>query len=61
VLVGEYGGVFTDPWGKRRTAFSASTKINRLDYGVAWNKAVETGAMLGDDVTIDIAIEAVQQ
>ncbi len=61
VLSGEYGGQFKDPWGATRTAFTASTTVNRNDFGVAWNKAVETGAMLGDDVTIDIAVEAVQQ
>jgi polyisoprenoid-binding protein YceI len=61
VLAGEYGGQFKDPSGASRIAFTASTTIDRLDYGVAWNKAVETGAMLGDDVTIDIAVEAVQQ
>ena len=61
VLLGEYGGAFKDPWGKTRTAFTASTTINRHDFGVSWNKAVESGSMLGDEVTIDIALEAVQQ
>jgi polyisoprenoid-binding protein YceI len=61
VLVGEYNGAFKDPQGKQRTAFIASTTINRHDFGVSWNRAVETGAMLGDDVTIDLAIEAVRQ
>ena len=61
VLTGEYAGAFKDPWGKGRTAFTATTTINRQDYGVAFNKAVETGTMLGDDVTIDIALEAVRQ
>ena len=42
--------------------FQATTRINRLDYGVAWNRAVEGGGvLLGDDVTIEIAIEAVRQ
>ena len=61
VLTGEYAGAFKDPWGKGRTAFTATTTINRQDFGVAFNKAVETGTMLGDDVTIEIALEAVQQ
>lgn len=61
VLTGEYAGAFKDASGKMRTAFTATTAINRVDYGVSWNKAVETGAMLGDDVTIDVAIEAVRQ
>lgn len=61
VLLGEYGGAFKDPWGKQRVAFTAATTVNRHDFGVSWNKAVESGSMLGDEVTIDIAIEAVQQ
>jgi polyisoprenoid-binding protein YceI len=61
VLVGEYAGAFRDAAGKQRTAFTASTTINRNDFGVAWNRAVESGAMLGDDVTIDVAVEAVRQ
>ena len=61
VLLGEYNGTFKDPWGKMRTAFTASTTVNRNDFGVSYNKAVETGTMLGEEVTIDIALEAVQQ
>lgn len=61
VLVGQYGGQFRDPWGATRTAFTASTTVDRTDFGVAWNKAVEAGTMLGDEVTIDIAVEAVRQ
>ncbi|MBV9880839.1 MAG: YceI family protein [Gemmatirosa sp.] len=60
VLVGEYAGAFRDAQGTPRTAFTASTTINRNDFGVAWNKAVESGAMLGDDVTIEISVEAVR-
>ena len=61
VLTGEYGGQFKDPWGNMRTAFTASTKVNRMDFGVSYNSVVETGTMLGDDVTIEIAVEAVKQ
>ena len=60
-LAGEYAGTFKDAMGGARTAFTATTTIDRNDFGVAWNRAVETGAMLGDDVTIEIAIEAVKQ
>ncbi len=60
VLEGTYGGVTKDMQGKQRIGFEASTKINRLDYGVSWNRAVEGGgAMLGDEVEITIQIEAV--
>jgi len=61
VLVGRYVGSGKDANGQQRVAFSASTTIDRQDYGVSWNRAVETGAMLGDDVTIDITVQAVQK
>ena len=61
VLTGEFGGQFKDPWGNMRTAFTASTTVNRQDYGVSYNSVVETGTMLGDDVTIEIAVEAIKQ
>lgn len=38
--------------------FSASTKLNRQDWGINWNKALDNGSLLGDDVTIQIEIEA---
>jgi polyisoprenoid-binding protein YceI len=48
--------------GRRRIGFEAETRINRMDYGVSWNRAAEGGgAVLGDEVTISIAIEAVEQ
>jgi polyisoprenoid-binding protein YceI len=46
-----------DPWGMQRSAVTATTKINRLDYGVSWNKTLDSGGMmLGDlvDITLDI-------
>jgi polyisoprenoid-binding protein YceI len=62
VLKGRYLGVTApDQRGTRRMGFEASTMINRLDYGVTWNRAVEGGGvMLGDDVRIDIVIEAMK-
>jgi polyisoprenoid-binding protein YceI len=62
VLTGEYGGTSGPPEPrKQRIGFSVSTKINRLDYGVKYNRAVEGGGMLlGDDVDITINIEAVR-
>lgn len=48
--------------GRRRIGFEAETRINRMDYGVSWNRAAEGGGLtLGDEVTISIAIEAVEQ
>lgn len=61
VLTGTYEGRFQDPWGQMRTAFIASTTINRQEFGVAFNGPFETIGQIGDEVTIEIAIEAVQQ
>ena len=61
VLDGTYEGRFKDPWGKMRTAFLAKTTINRQDFGVSFNGPFEQIGQIGDDVAIEIAIEAVQQ
>lgn len=62
VLEGSFGGITKDAQGKERIGFEASTKINRLDHKVTWNRAVEGGGvMLGDEVEINITIEAVRQ
>ena len=48
-----------DPMGNQRAGASASTKISRKDFGLTWNKLLETGgAVVGDEVTISIDIEA---
>jgi polyisoprenoid-binding protein YceI len=61
-LTGEYSGTFGPPNPKaQRIGFSASTKVNRLDFGVKWNRIVEGSNMLGDDVDISINVEAVRQ
>lgn len=61
VLEGEMLAVGGVP-GRRRIGFEAQTTINRLDYGVAWNRAAEGGGVvLGDEVDVIIAIEAVEQ
>ena len=50
-----------DPWGNTRVAVSATTKINRKDYGLTWNAALETGGILvGDEVTITLDVEFVK-
>ena len=55
----EVGGVGTDPWGNTKAGFSATTTINRKDFGIDWNAPLETGGVLvGDKVTIEIDIEA---
>lgn len=61
-LKGELGGVITDGYGQTKLGASASTKINRLDYGVNWNAALEAGGLtLGNDVTINFEIQVVLQ
>jgi polyisoprenoid-binding protein YceI len=53
-----YTGAAKDPWGNERAAFSATGKISRADFGLTWNKALETGGMVvGDEVTLTIDIE----
>ena len=50
-----------DPWGNTRVAVSATTKINRKDFGLTWNAALETGGILvGDEVTITLDIQFVR-
>src|ERR1700682_6211934 len=50
-----------DPWGNTRVAVSAITKINRKDFGLTWNAALETGGILvGDEVTITLDVEFVR-
>ena len=56
VLDAEYGGRVKDPWGNDRVGFTAKTKVDRKDYGLTWNTAIETGGVLVGDVA-DITIE----
>jgi polyisoprenoid-binding protein YceI len=50
-----------DPWGNTRIGVSASTKINRKDFGLTWNTALETGGILvGDDITITLDAQFVK-
>lgn len=61
-LKGELGGVMVDGYGQTKLGASASTKINRLDFGVNWNAALEAGGLtLGNDVTINFEIQVVLQ
>jgi polyisoprenoid-binding protein YceI len=50
-----------DPWGNTRIAISATTKINRKDFGLNWNATLETGGILvGEEVTITLDVEFVK-
>ena len=61
-LKGELGGVTTDSQGNTKAGASASTTINRHDFGVSWNAALEAGGLtLGDEVTVTIEGQVVLQ
>jgi polyisoprenoid-binding protein YceI len=54
-------GTVKDPWGNQRAAFAAETTLNRKDFGIVWNKALDSGgALLGDDVKVAINLETVK-
>ena len=56
----EFEGANQDPWGNGRIAFAAETEINREDFGITWNQALETGGVLvGKAVKIVIDVQAV--
>lgn len=58
----EHGGIITDPYGARRAGFSVTGKINRKDFGMNYNNLIETGgAVVGEDVNLDIHIEFTRQ
>jgi len=62
VLKVDYQGQAVSPWGTTSAGFSASTKINRKDFDLTWNQALETGGVLvGDELKIDIELEIVKQ
>ena len=57
----KFNGIVQDPWGNTRAGFSASTKIDRQDFGLSWNNALEAGGLVvGNDVKINIEIELVK-
>lgn len=61
-LAGSFEGRTTDPWGGVRVGYSAHATINRKDYGLTWNAALETGGVVvGDEVRIELNVEAVLQ
>lgn len=60
VLEVEYDGYARDPWGGDRAMFSGHTVVNREDFGVTWNVALETGGVLvSKEIRIEINIETV--
>jgi len=62
VLDLEILGAGKDPWGNQRASFTATTKIDRKEYGLTWNETLETGGVLvGEEVEITLEIEGIQQ
>lgn len=60
--VSDVGKAATDPWGNIRRGAVATTKINRKDFGLTWNMALEAGGVaVGDEVAINLEIELIQQ
>jgi polyisoprenoid-binding protein YceI len=58
----EFEGVGVSPWGTEVVGFSATTEIDREDFGITWNKALESGGVLvGKKVKIEISAEAIRQ
>ena len=58
----EYLGQAKSPWGTTSAGFTAATKINRKDWNLTWNQALETGGVLvGEEVEISIELELVKQ
>ncbi|HEY9116035.1 MAG TPA: YceI family protein [Bacteroidales bacterium] len=58
----EFGGINKDPWGNEKAAFAISGKINRKDWGLNWNAALETGGVLvSDEVRIHAEVQFVKQ
>lgn len=62
VIPVEYFGAVKDPWGNEKAGFAARLTLNRKDFNVTWNKAIDNGGMLlGDDVDIVINLEAAKK
>lgn len=60
-LDAEFNGTIDDPWGNTRAGFSATAKIDRQDFGLAFNKVLETGGLVvSDEVKIEIEVEAIK-
>ena len=57
----EFEGAATDPFGNQRVGFEGSVVINRKDYGVTWNAALETGGVLvSEKITLEFEVSAIK-
>lgn len=61
VLDAEFGGIQKDPWGQTKAGFTVTGKINRKDFGLNWNAALEAGGvMVSDDVKINCEVQLIK-
>jgi polyisoprenoid-binding protein YceI len=61
ILTGQFNGATKDPWGNTRAGFSAEGKLNRKDFGMVWNKTLDSGGLVvGDEVQIRLEIECIK-
>ncbi|PXY42812.1 hypothetical protein DMB65_02005 [Flavobacterium cheongpyeongense] len=62
VLETEYSGLMTDPWGNTKSGLSITGKINRKEFGLTWNAALETGGVLvGEEIKLISEIQLIKQ
>lgn len=60
-LVGAFNGITKDPWGNVRAGFTGKGKVNRKDFGMNWNKALDSGGLIvGDEVDIRLEVEVIK-
>ena len=58
----EFGGLMTDPWGNQKAGFTINGKVNRKDFGLTWNAALEAGGVLvGEEIKINIEVQLLKQ
>jgi len=58
----EFGGIMTDPWGNTKAGLTLNGKINRADWGLVWNAALESGGVLvSDEVRISCDVQLAKQ
>jgi len=56
----QFGGILNDPWGNEKAGFTVTGKLNRNDWGLIWNAAIETGGVLvSEEVTISCEVELI--
>jgi polyisoprenoid-binding protein YceI len=61
ILAVDFDGATRTPWGQDRVGFSAATELDREDWGLTWNQALETGGVLvGKKVRIELNVEGVR-